>query len=169
MAEARYKSEPNSRHPPPLASRTKLTTSDYWSDYHDMIASYKDEINDLQKEVHSLRNAAVKAANTSRSLASLANSSGAGPADAARVAELEAELSRLEAENLVLSTQAEGAAAEAALAVERVAEEKELKWNAKVLDAVDKANEANAKEMQQLRRERKSLWICTGSLLWQND
>ncbi len=65
-------------------------------------------------------------------------------------------MNKLEAENLVLATQAEGAKGEAAAAVERVAEEKDARWKAKVADAVRKANEASAQEIQQLRRERKS-------------
>lgn len=70
------------------------------------------------------------------------------------MAELEAEVAKLEAENLVLATQAEGAKGEAAAAVERVAEEKDAKWKAKVVEAVKKEREASAKEIQQLRRER---------------
>jgi hypothetical protein len=125
------------------------------ADYHDTIASYKSELDALHKEVAVLRKAAAaKPADHSRSFASSADSSGAGPADAARVAELEAEVAKLEAENLVLATQTEGAKGEAAAAVERVAEEKDVRWKAKVAEAVKKEREASAKEIQQLRRER---------------
>lgn len=136
--------------------------SHFRPDYHESIDTYKAEIADLTKEITTLRKAAAASAkitNTSRSFGSSADSSGAGPADAARVAELEAEVARLEGENLVLSSQVEGVKERADAEVVRMAEERDARWKAKVAEALAKAEVANAKEVQQLRRERESSFL----------